>query len=253
MTEGDGRFVKATGTSFEVLEAVRELDGAGVSEIARHLDRSKSGVYKHVRTLADGGYLVRQGDGYSVGLGLWALGASARDRLPIEEGIDAVDSLAASVDRPVSLVLYESGDAVVVHVDAPRGTGPVGHDRGDVLPLHATAAGKVVLAYASEEGRERVLDGELARFTDETVTDPAALREELNAVRERRTAVDRGEFDAGVECVAAPIVKRPGDPIGAVSVTGTIDESDAASIEDSVQGLVVSAARSVEHSLGDGG
>lgn len=245
----DAPAVKAAATSFDVLEAVRELDGAGVSEIARHLDRSKSGVFKHLNTLTDEGYLVRRGNKYRVGLGIWALGRRVLDRFPTENAENAVDSLAASVDRTTSLVLYEGGNAVVTYVgDVDSGSG-IRHAEGDTLPLHATAAGKVILAYAPAETRNRVLEGELATFTDETITDPSALRTELGEIRQRRTAIEHGEYARGVESVAAPILRAPEDPVGAIAISGTTDELDGSHVETGIQGLLVSASRSVENSI----
>ena len=249
MGHGDEPFVKAARTSFEVLEGVRELEGAGISELARHLDRSKNGVYKHIKTLAAEGYLVRRGDSYHVGLGTWALGTNVLDHFPLEQGETAVDSLAASVDRTVSLVLYENGEGVVAYVNDSSGSKGIGRSVGERLPLHATAAGKVVLAYAGDAAFKRVVDDELPPLTDETITDPDALRAELAAVRKRRTAVDREEYADGVECVAAPIVQGPDDPVGALVVSGTTAELDETPIESDVEGILVSASRSVENSL----
>lgn len=250
MINDDGPAVKAAAASFEVLEAVRELDGAGISEIARHLDRSKSGVFKHVNTLADGGYLVQRGDEYHVGLGAWALGTRVLDRFPTDEAENAVDSLAASVDRTVSLVLYEDGNAVVTYVNDGPGDEASGLSPGDRLPLHATAGGKVILAYAPAETQDRVLETGLTSFTDETITDAETIRSELEAVQQRRTAVEREEYVDGVECVAAPIVRSPGDPVGAIAISDTIPDDGGTPIEEGTQGLLVSASRSVENSLG---
>lgn len=251
MAQGDEPFVKAARTSFEVLEGVRELDGAGISELARHLDRSKNGVYKHIKTLAAEGYLVQREDSYHVGLGTWALGTGALDHFPLEQGENAVDSLAASVDRTVSLVLYEEAESVISYVNEYSGGDSIGRSVGDRLPLHATAAGKVILAYAGEDTIERLIHDDLPSFTDETITDPDALRSELTTIRERRTAVDREEYAEGVECVAAPIVRTPGDPVGAITISGTTAELAGTPIETRVEGILVSASRSVENSLDD--
>lgn len=252
MAKDNAPAVKAAAASFEVLEAVRELDGAGVSEIARHLDRSKSGVFKHVNTLADGGYLVRRGNEYHVGLGTWALGAHILGRFPTANAENAVDSLAASVGRTVSLVLYEAGNAVVAYVNTAPDEEAAGRSTGDRLPLHATAAGKVILAYAPAETREQALADDLTSFTDETITDAETLRSELEAVQQRRTAVDREEYVGGIERVAAPIVRSPGDPVGAIAISDTTTDQDGTLIEEGVQGLLVSASRSVENSMGRG-
>ena len=250
MAQGDEPFVKAARTSLEVLEGVRELDGAGISELARHLDRSKNGVYKHIKTLAAAGYLVQRGEHYHVGLGAWAIGAGALDHFTLEQVKNAVDSLAASVNRTVSLVLYENGESVVAYVNESAGRDGVGRSVGDRLPMHATAAGKVILAYAGEDTIRRLVTDDLPAFTDETITDPDALRDELETIRQRRTAIDREEYTDGVECVAAPIVRSPGNPVGAISVSETTAELDGTPIESRLEGILVSGSRSVENSLG---
>jgi DNA-binding IclR family transcriptional regulator len=60
----DGPRVKTTQTSFRIIEAVRNNHGAGVSELARTVNLSKSAVHKHVQTQIDIGYLVRENDAY---------------------------------------------------------------------------------------------------------------------------------------------------------------------------------------------
>ena len=235
MTE-DEPGVAAVAMSFEILEAIDDRDGAGVSELARELDRSKSGVYKHVQTLTRGGYLVKDDGKYDVALPLWALGAGARDRFPVEAGRTAVDSLAASIDNVVSLVLYEGGTAVSAYQQRPPGTERSSLGVGDAYPLHATAAGKAILAYLPEEERE-------ARLAD-----PDSIAERLAEIREHRTAFERGEYEPSVRGVAAPILDG-GDPVGAIAVAGTEDELPTARLENDLPGIVVSASRSVESAL----
>lgn len=252
MATEDGPVVKASVTSFEVLEGVRELDGAGVSELARHLDRSKSGVYKHVNTLVDRGYLVEEDGGYHIGMRLWTLGATVRERFPVEEGRASVDSLAASTNHAVSFVVYEERTATCAYQNRPPEADRLPVAVGESLPLHATAAGKAILAYLPEERRERVLDQlDLSARTPETTTDRAALAAELDAVRERRTAFEREEYVEGVQCVAAPVLDGEDEPLGAIYVAGPADEMRGEYLEEDAQGLVVSTSRSVENALPD--
>ena len=249
MADSDGPAVEATAMSFEIIEAVSELDGAGVSELARYLDRSKSGVYKHLQTLTEADYLVKTGTTYHVGLSLLTLGAGARERFPVEAGKTAVDSLAASIDNTVSLVLYERGTAVSVYQQRPPGVERTDRTVGDPYPLHATAAGKAILAYLPADERRAALDdGGRAALTESTLTDDEALADELDAVRERRTAFERGEHRRAIRGVAAPILAA-GDPSGAIAVSGTDAELDSQRLEQEIPGIVVSASRSVENAV----
>lgn len=250
MTTDDGKTVKTAVTSFAVLEAIRELDGAGPTAIADHLDRSKSGVYKHVRTLADEGYLVQEDGEYRLALRMWTLGAGARSRYPVDTGRRTVDSLAASVGYTASLVMYESGVASPVYRERPTADTESPGSLGESLPLHATAAGKAILAHLPHSDRRSVLDGRpLTEFTDETVTEPTSLASELDSVREQRTAVELSEHSAGVHGVASPVLDGEGDPVGAVYVRGPAEDLSEARLEGRISGLVVSASRSVENAL----
>jgi len=90
---------------------------------------------------------------------------------------------------------------------------------GKRFPLHCTGMGKALLAFGSEEDRERVLARPLDAITAKTIFDPESLRAELTDVREQGYALDREEITRGVMCVAAPIFGSPNDVVGAVSIT----------------------------------
>lgn len=217
------------------------------SELARHLDRSKGGVYKHVQTLTDRGYLVKDGTDYHLGLRFWTLGTAVRDRLVPDRVRSVVDDLAASIGHVVTLVIYESGMATVVYRQASAAPEQA-FDTGDTLPLHATASGKAILAYLPQSTRSTVIEGDLEAYTDATLITRDRLKDELETVRQQRLASDHGEYDADVECIAAPIVDASGFPRGAVSVTSGSDQLLDGELEED-KSLVVSASKSLENVL----
>lgn len=251
MTANERPTVKAAETSVAVLEAVRRLDDPGVSDVARELDRSKSGIYKHLRTLTDLGYLSRSGDAYRVGLGAWGLAATVTERFPLADGRRSVDSLAASTDRSVTLVLYEDGGAYYAYQNStPAVVDQVG-GVGDQLPLHASAAGKAILGYLPARRRDEILAARSApALTGETITDQDALRDRLESVSDQRTAVERGERATGITAIAAPILASAGSPVGAISVVGATQDLDEEALDGKLPSLVVNASRSVENALG---
>lgn len=250
MNQSDRGGIKATRTSFEIIEAIGELDGAGISELARHLDRSKGGIYKHVHTLADIGYLVETDGTYRLGLGLWSLGATVRQRMVPDRVESVVNDLAASVGHVASLVRYENGQAVVAYVQSPTDTTIQPIREGESVPLHATASGKAILAFLPEEEQDAVLDGQLEAYTDATRTNVSAIEEAIEAIRQQRLARDEGEYRADVECVGAPIVDGSGYPRGAVAVSGGSDELVGRE-RDADASLIVSASKSIENELTD--
>ena len=90
---------------------------------------------------------------------------------------------------------------------------------GKSFPLHCTGMGKVLLASAPPELRQRVLRRKLEALTDKTITDPRKLRTELKEVREQGYAIDHEEITRGLMCVAAPVFGVAGEVAGAMSCT----------------------------------
>jgi DNA-binding IclR family transcriptional regulator len=242
--------VKATHTSFRVLREVMQRDGAGVSELARALDLSKSAVHKHLTTLSRLGYLSREGDDYHLGLGFLELGVAARDRLDVYEvAVPSVRNLAEVSGYVATLLVYESGRGVCVA--QLRGDDDLGYPmrEGDRVPLHATAGGKTMLAYRPDEEVDSLVAGGLDAVTEKTITDADSLARELRSVRDRRVAFDREEYAPGWQSVASPITDSATRAIAAVSVSGPIEQMSGKTLEEDITGLVVSTAKSIENDL----
>lgn len=225
MSERDGgtagRTIASVETAVRILEALRDRDRAGVTELATELDLPKSTVHHYLTTLAEAGYLVDDEGRYRLGLGLLTLGAKARGQERIYHlARGDVDRLAEMTGECARLVVEQDGRGITLYqatgerVDEPV-TGV-----GDVDDLHCTAAGKAFLAELGEERRDEILSDPLAGYTPNTTTDPDALRDELDAIRERGIAFDDEERYEGVRCVASAITDPSGELLGAISVSG---------------------------------
>ena len=95
------------------------------------------------------------------------------------------------------------------------------------LPIHATAAGKVILAYMDSPRQVELLERITTRpFTGKTETSPAELRSELDLTRARGYALEYQEYDEGSVSVAAPILDMEGKPVGAVCISASPAQFD---------------------------
>jgi DNA-binding IclR family transcriptional regulator len=93
---------------------------------------------------------------------------------------------------------------------------------GKVGPAYCTGVGKAMLAFLPPAALDAVLARQsFHRFTPRTLDSPAALRAELQAIRDRGHAFDREEHEPGIICCAVPILTRAGRVVGAISVTST--------------------------------
>jgi DNA-binding IclR family transcriptional regulator len=91
------------------------------------------------------------------------------------------------------------------------------------MPLHCTAIGKVLLAYADADQQREVLLGPLERRTPRTVVAPGVLQRQLEAVLETGVAFEREESTLGLLCVAAPVLDATGtETVAAISITGPV-------------------------------
>lgn len=209
-----------------VLEHLASRKVVGVTEIAQALGTTKTRVFRHLRTLVDQNYAVQEegGDRYVAGPRLLTL-ARAASAAPDESlrqlARPVIHRLRDKLGHTVNLsVVY--GDSVSI-VETLPGNALVGVVmRTDVsLPLHCTAAGKLLLAERAKEGA-LPLNGNLERFTENTIIDPDALALELARIRQQGWASAPEEMVLGINALSAPIRDHHGQLAGMVSILASI-------------------------------
>ncbi|EMA41891.1 IclR family transcriptional regulator [Halobiforma nitratireducens] len=250
-TESTHRSVETVETAFDLVDALKERDSAGVSALADEVGLAKSTVHRHLTTLEKRGLLVREGDEYRLSTWFLDYGIHARDRRPVVEvARPKVDEVAAETDEKVWFVLEEHG--LGVHVYGAEGKHSVTtHARiGRRTPLHQFAAGKAILAFLSEERVAEVLDRHgVAGQTARTITDRDVLFDQLETVRERGYAFNREESVTGVHAVGAPIREADGTAVGAISVAGPANRLRGEVLTDELPDLLLGAANEIEINL----
>jgi DNA-binding IclR family transcriptional regulator len=193
--------------------ARREL---GVSELAAELGMHKSTVSRLLAVLQARGLVRRDGDRFSPGPELARLGALAVTSLVASQvAREPLQRLADATGETVNLAVRQGDQALNVHqVQTAHFVGMTDWT-GRSAPLHATANGKVLLAFGDGD-----LPRELPCLTPRTIADQAALRAELEDVRRRGYATAVEELEVGLHAAAAPVFDSLGACIAAVSVSG---------------------------------
>jgi IclR family acetate operon transcriptional repressor len=190
--------------------------GLGVNEVARQIGVNASTTSRLLATLERGGILQREPRGpYKLGLRLVALADAVLDGLDIRDlGRPVLRSLVDHTGETATLSVPGAGEAVTIDFIAGDAS-VVGVARlGRRSVGHATATGKVVLAYNGLAGIP------LTEFTDKTITDPAELERELAQVRTRGFAEAVGERDPDLVAVAVPVFDRAGSFASLIGVQG---------------------------------
>lgn len=203
----------------------REL---GVTDIADELALSKSSAHALVASLVEIGLLER-GTNRRVRLGHKLLGFSET----VLAGSDVFNSmrdmlndLMQKLGRSVYLAVKDGQH--VVYVNRLQGSSAVPASLGSAgatLPVHASAAGKVLLAHQTEGEVQRILESRgLARLTGKTITSEGALATELMAVRDQGYALSQGEYVSNLYCVAAPVRNHEDQVVAAIGIGATASD-----------------------------
>lgn len=245
----EARTVSTAETSFQLLEALRASEGAGVTELADELSLTKSTVHKHLTTLRKLGYVVKEGTTYRLGVSLLGFGIAARDQLPFYElAKEPLADLAETAGQLATLVVAEHGYAVQAYRVGSVDAKEVPVQVGDRLPLHTTASGKAILAFTPTEARDRILAQRDVEFSD---GERETLARELQSVRDVRTAYDSGEYVDDWYCVARPITDTERNALGAITVSGPADQMEERLSELDIPTLTEYAVNIVQNRLLD--
>lgn len=230
----------------------------GVAEIAGSLDLAKGTVHGILRTLQGVGFVEQDTatGKYQLGAALLHLGTSYLDVNELRSrAINWADALAARSGEAVRIATALEGKALVVHhVFRPDDTLQT-LDVGAFLPLHASALGKVLLAFDADLAAEAATSartGQLDAYTRRTLVDPTALARALGRVREQGWSADVEESVPGRAAVAAPIRDRGGLVVGAIGVCGAVERmcDSKWSVLSTLVSMVRDAARAVSRELG---
>ncbi|MGW4064037.1 IclR family transcriptional regulator [Amycolatopsis sp. NPDC004747] len=221
----------------------------GVGEIAESLELAKGTAHGILRTLQGVGFVEQDRDTgkYQLGAALLHLGTSYLDVNELRSrAINWADALAARSGEAVRIGAPLEGRVLVVHHVFRPDDSLQTLDVGTLLPLHATALGKVLLAY------DTTLKATPEPYTRRTLVTQTAIKRACAKVREAGWAAENGEMIAGEAGIAAPIRGHGGIVVGAIGVSGAAEricEPDGAP-SPRLLAQVRDAARAVSRDLG---
>jgi IclR family transcriptional regulator, KDG regulon repressor len=211
---------KAMGILRELYAASRPMR---ISELAKNLELTPSVVSRLVATLARGGLVDHdeETNRIQLGLNLALLGHAALGRRKLDSvAIPVMARLSEQFREYISLSRLVEGRVVMV-----RG-GPVEVMQQDtfltaVVPVHASAPGKLLAAWVSEPELLKLLEVRgMDAYTPNTITSMRQFKEELAKIRREQFALDDEELVPGLRHVAAPIFGHDGRVIAALSAGG---------------------------------
>lgn len=265
MTDTDGsRGLRTTQTSFDVLTAVRNREGARLMEVADALDLAKSTAYKHLETLERNGFLRKRGETYYLGTKFLQYGESVRLRWPGFDRItDAVSELTERTGEEIDFVVEDRGQVVTIEesyhpsvkYNDHHGTAEPDTYRariGDNYHMHTTAAGLAILAEYDPTRVHEIVDRRgLPARTRHTITSRPELFDTLESVAERGYSINDEGYTDGMRSIGKALHAPDGSVLGAFSVAGPSYRIDGAVLEDELPSVLREVVAAAERDLRD--
>lgn len=214
--------VVMTGQIIEALAAAGQP--MRLTALANQLGEAKAKMHRHLSTLKHLGFVDQdtQTECYRLGPKLVHIGQAAIDQFDLRRLAEPYMVRLRDLTRQtIVLSMPASGDAIVnAVVDSPNLV-TISVRLGYRLPAHASAQGRVTLAFTPSATQQRILARKLQSFTPHTITDVPALRQRLARIREQLYDVSMDETLLGISAVAAPILNFDNELVGAIAVVGT--------------------------------
>jgi DNA-binding IclR family transcriptional regulator len=207
-----------------------------LSQISRATGLPVATVFRLAGELELAGFLQRDAaNHYSLGIRLWEMGllTPVHGRLR-EIAMPYLLNLQYVTHETVQLAVSDGLDAVYVEKLTSEIGVPIQSRIGSRIPLHATAVGQVLLAYADAQLIDQIVDLPLSKYTDTTITSKKALLRELSNVRDRGYALSSSEYVPGAVAIAAPVFVN-----GTIEAAlGVVNYRDRTDIEECCQALL---------------
>lgn len=224
----------------------------GVTEIAKVFQSSKATVYRHIQALVKHGFARQEEETnrYEAGIKLLVLGEAMRERFGIlSVARNEMARLREATGHAVSLCALANNEVVTLEILQGRTIVDFGVRPGTRMDLHATAHGKLALAFGPQHLLGGLTKDALFGWTSATTKDMATLKKQVIAIRKNGWATAANEIVPGVNALAAPIFDHREAYAGAMAIIGSTHLIEARPSAELI-GLVTHSARQISRELG---
>jgi len=239
--------IKTADNVFDIVEQVATAEGATLTELADCLGMAKSTVHGYLVSLTEAGYLVEADGEYHLSLTFLEHGIGRRQQyVPAQIVRQPLRRLADSTGEIAWYAVEEHGRAINIYNQEGERAISVEQWLGQPRPMHALAAGKVLLAHMPDERVDEILDRHrLVAKTANTITSRETLEAELGQIREDGVAYNDGEYNARIRSIAAPVV-YDGTAIGSLGVSGPANRLRGERYTDEIPDRILATANEIE-------
>lgn len=207
---GATRRLETVARAFEIIEILWEENGASLAELSQLMDIPKSTAHGYLCTLESTGFATYEDNEYKLGYQFLTVGGRLLHRSGFFHAArPEMQRVAAETGELPNISVEENGECVILHSVRGDQSLALGLYPGVRVPIHTQAAGKVLLAYMSEQEVKAILSSKnLEKITENTTTDSDVLMNEINDIQEQGYAYDWDEQVLGMGTVAVPILSQ---------------------------------------------
>ncbi len=245
-------FAPAVEASAKIITFLAQCEqDIGISEISRGTGINKNMVFRILNTLENEGWVYCSEQKYGLTLLLFGLASKPISRLSLNTVAVPVlcDLLNKTGESTYLGVLNGNKVLYIQHLDGVKDVRVAGRLGGE-YPLHCSAPGKVLLAYADKDFIKEYITINLEKRTENTITLKESLLTELEKVRQNGYATDCEEFGNGITCVAAPVFDYTGKAVACVGNSALTLNHDSQSVINRLLPHVSDAAKEISIRLG---
>lgn len=239
--------VRSVGRVFAIVEAITDLETASLAAIAEKTGIPESTVYRYLNSLETNEYVVREDNGYEVGLRFLRIGRMAQMKQKEYQFAKSItEEIAEETNERAQFTVAEHGYVFGVYKATGERAVETDNYIGKPNPMHATSTGKAILAEWDEEDVRNLVDQRgIPALTEQTITDIDDLLDELADIRERGVSYNRQENTEGLRAAAVP-VNSPDGVFGALGVSGPAHRMDRERFESEIPDLLLGSANELE-------
>lgn len=247
--------IQAVSHALDLLEQFHDdVDELGVTELSKRLKLHKNNVFRLLATLESRGYIEQNKatENYRLGLKALELGQTFIKQMGLlRQAKPILEQIVEDCNETAYVAIYKEHHTVYLDVVETNLTVRVVSRVGSRLPAFCTAAGKVHMAYMTDEELDDLLSHlNFVQHTPSTITNAEALKTELAKVREQGYSFDDEELDSGVRCIAAPIRDYTRRIVGAISISGPSMRISNERVDSELVPLVLKAGADLSTRLG---
>lgn len=224
-SEKNERYIlHSVSTAFSILDLFFEREELSPAEVARCMDINRSTAFRFLVTMEQAGYLIKTDNAkYRLGVKISSLGQIAHNRMELISLIHPfLVGLSEKTGESSHLAVMDDATHITF-IDKSVGTLWLTMDVmiGYSKYAHLTGTGKAILAHKSDQFiNQYIRSATFETCTPNSIRDAGSLLRILDTVRERGYATDNEEVEAGLYCIAVPILSRDSEAIAAISLSG---------------------------------